>query len=308
MTPTDAPADGGADGMADGMAEAMRVNDSLPPGEEVERYWAEGAAAVAAIVELTYPGADGQRQALRLYRGNLPAPAPVLVYIHGGGWVGGSIALNESAVRALVAESGWSAVSIAYRLAPQHPFPAALDDVRAALAWLRDTAPGLGLDTRRIALGGASAGANLAAATALVTGGQGLAALILFYGVFGVDLDTDSYHRHAKGPGLTRGRMAECLAAYDPGARNRSNPGLTPLAARDLGNLPPAFVVAAERDVLSDDSRRFAARIAQDGGAVEMVEVAGVTHGFINRGRLVPAARGTLSRAARFLAAQEARA
>lgn len=287
---------------AEGMEEALRVHATFAREEDAAVFWSEGAPAVPTL-DLTYPGAAGQAQAVRFYRGR--KPGPVLLYIHGGGWVGGSIAVNEPAVRALVAESGWSAVSVSYRLAPAHPFPAGLDDVRAAFRWLVAAAPALGLDAGRIAIGGASAGANLAAAAALAGETGDFAGLVLFYGLFGADTDTPSYRSHADAPVLTRDRVEEILALYDPAGLRRREPLIAPLLAPSVAGLPPAFLVAAEYDVLADDSRRMAARLTAEGVRATLVEIAGVTHGFINRGRLVPSARQALTRAADFLVSLE---
>ncbi|MBI1172878.1 alpha/beta hydrolase fold domain-containing protein [bacterium] len=291
---------------APGMEEALRRHESFAREDEAVAFWAETAPQVPTV-EMTYPGGAGQPQTVRLYRGHLPAPAPVILYIHGGGWVGGSIAINDPAVRALVAESGWSAVSISYRFAPQHPYPAALQDVGAALRWLRDKASGLGLDAGRVAIGGASAGANLAAAAALAEPEGSLAGMVLFYGIFGADMETASYSTHADGPGLTRARMAEFFDLYDPVNLRRTDAMIAPALAPSLRALPPALLVVAEIDVLADDSRAFATRLRAEQVPTEVIEVAGVTHGFINRGRMVPAARDTLTRAAAFLSTLEPR-
>jgi acetyl esterase len=290
-----------APGMAEVLAEDARLS---PLGDAATAaFWAEGARHVADIRDLTFEGAAGQAQAARLYRSR-EGRTPVLLYIHGGGWSGGSIALNERAARELAAESGWSVLSISYRLAPAHPFPAGLDDCRAALTWLRREGPALDLDTDRIAIGGASAGANLAIATALAENGRGLSALLLFYGVFGADFSTSSYERFANGPGLTRQRMQELFSLYDPKGDRDREPLITPLLAdlAGLAEMPPALLIAAERDVLCTDSERMAHALTRAGVETTLHIEPGVTHGFINRGRLLPAATAALHRAAGFLA------
>ncbi|HEY8594216.1 MAG TPA: alpha/beta hydrolase [Devosiaceae bacterium] len=289
---------------AEGMKQAMRIHDKFEREEDAATYWAQGAPLIP-VEDLAYTGGGGQRQAARLYRGDRSGPAPVLLYIHGGGWVGGSIALNEPAVRSLVAESGWSVLSVSYRLAPHDPYPAGLQDCRAALEWLDLNGPAFGLDSSRIAIGGASAGANLAVATSLAEPVRPLVGMILFYGVFGASLDTPSYKTYADGHGLTRARMAALFEQYDPENRRFHDPLIAPLLADDLSALSPALLVAAQMDVLADDSRAFAARMQARGGRAVLLEVEGVTHGFINRGRLVPAARTALTRAARFLISLE---
>ena len=283
---------------APGMKEALEQGDLFASDDEAARFWSEGAPDVPTE-ETTYPGAQGQPQRARLYRGD--PDAPTLLYIHGGGWCSGSIDLNEPATRGLCLESGWNIVSISYRLAPGHPYPAGLEDCLAAFGWLQTESPTLGLRPGAIALGGASAGANLAMATNLALGARDVAALVLFYGVFGHDMNTDSYRAYRNGPGLTRARMVEIFGMYDPDRRRERDPLIAPLNAADLSGTPPACLIAAEHDVLLDDSRSMATALAQAGAPHTFHIEPGVTHGFINRGRLVPAARASVSRAASFL-------
>ncbi len=286
-----------APGMAATLAEETRLK-ALNDPDATAAYWAEGAPGVAAVEDLTYPGAAGQTQAARLYRGSDVATAPVLLYLHGGGWTGGSIALNEAACRALAAESGWAVMSVSYRLAPADPYPAGLNDAQAALAWLADNAASLGLDPARIAIGGASAGANLALACALSRPGATVG-LLLIYGVYDRDFGRDSYRRFGEGPGLSAARMQELFSMYAPDAGNE--PLVVPLHSTDLSTLPPACLIAAELDVLADESADMAEALRKAGVDTDYHQEPGVTHGFINRGRHLPAARACLSRGADFL-------
>lgn len=286
-----------APGMAEVLAEEARLT-ALNDPEGTAAFWTEGTADVA-VEDLFYVGAGGQRQAARLYRGARSAPEPVLLYLHGGGWVGGSIALNEPACRALAAESGWSVLSISYRLAPAHPYPAALEDAKAALRWLaHEGAARLGLEPGRIALGGASAGANLAMATALSMPGAAVG-LLLYYGVYDRDTTRPSYAEHDASPGITTARVREIFDLYAPAAG--TDPFVTPYHAPDLSFLPPACLIAAEMDVLRSENEAMAARMREAGCDIDFHVEPGVHHGFINRGRLLPAARSCLSRGAAFL-------
>jgi len=272
---------------ADGMQEAQRVNEGFASPEEGAAFWNKGIEK-PPFEDVTYPGGAGQPQAARLYRGG---DAGTLLYIHGGGWVGGSIALHEPSAAGIALQSGWDVLSISYRLAPAHPYPAGLEDCLAALRWLDARGP------RQVAVGGASAGANLAIATALSTNAP-LAAMVLFYGVFGDDFDTPSYRSFAEGYGLSRARMEEIFALYDPdGLRD---PLVAPLKA-DLRGLPPAAIIAAEIDVLHSENHAMAEALSAAGVATTFHTEPGVTHGFINRGRLVPAAGACITRAAAFL-------
>lgn len=274
------------------------------PQTEAEQFWVHGAADMHAIDDFQFPGAAGQLQRLRLFRAT-PDQRPLLIYIHGGGWLGGSIELNESAARALAAQSGRHVVSISYRFAPQHPYPAALQDCIAAVQWLQSTDCPTALtchaDLQRIAIGGASAGANLALTTALSLPLSTFEALVLFYGVFDDDMSTPSYQQYPEGPGMTRARMEMIFQHYDPQLHRRSDPLVTPLQA-NLQGLPHTVVAAAEIDVLRSENERLAQRLQAAGVKVSSWVEAGVTHGFINRGRLLPGARDTLSRAAEIIA------
>ncbi len=285
---------------ASGMKEAIEKHASFADQAEAAAYWASGAEDVMRH-DFTYIGADGQPQEARLYSSNQSAGAPVLLYIHGGGWTGGSIIANEWSACSIAASSGWNVLSISYRLSPEHPFPAGLNDCYAALTWLREAGSELGLDINRVALGGASAGANLALATALMDEPDQLMGLLLFYGVFGCDFNTESYLNYADGPGLTRARMQELFELYDPGGLRNTTPKISPLLSGQLSGLPSSLLIAAEHDVLLDDSKSMSKALTESGAATQFYIELGVTHGYINRGRMVPSANLSLARAAKFL-------
>lgn len=280
--------------LAEGVREAQRVNEAFVSANDAAAYWAEGTED-AFEEEMFYKGAGGQRQAVRLYPGRGDG---MLLYMHGGGWVGGSIALNHRACRLIAQQSGWDVVSISYRLAPEHPYPAALDDCQAAFQWLYDTG------YRKLALGGASAGGNLALSLAL-NGRIRLAGLLLFYPVTGSDFETESYQRYAEGYGLSRARMQELFVQYDPDTRRTAEicPLKTSLDRIRDATLPQTQIISAECDVLADDSRAMAQRLTEAGVDTFLHIEPGVTHGFINRGRLIPAADACLARAANYLKA-----
>ncbi len=293
--------------LAEGMAEVLLEEARLAKlnQQEAEKFWSENSADMHSVTEFMYPGAGGQQQRLRLYRASAET-RPTLLYIHGGGWIGGSIELNDSATRALAAQSGRHVVSISYRFAPQYPYPAALSDCLAAVQWLQsDKAPGdltRHLELQQLAIGGPSAGANLSLATALSLPAKTFDALVLFYGVYNDDMSVKSYTQHRDGPGfLTQSRMEHIFEAYDPEQRRRTDTRVTPLNA-ELEGLPHTIVAAAEIDVLRTESEQLAERLHKAGVEVTAWIEAGVTHGFINRGRLLPAAQKTLLRAAEALA------
>ncbi|MFK8079057.1 MAG: alpha/beta hydrolase [Granulosicoccus sp.] len=288
---------------APGMLETINETARLAPLGPIAtaQFWAVGADEVYATEEGCYPGAAGQQQHYRLYRASASS-APVLVYVHGGGWVGGSIDLNEPAARALASQSGCHVFSISYRLAPDHPYPAGLEDCKAAVQWLMAGRGPVDLETQCVAIGGASAGANLALSTALSLDRADFKALLLFYGVFDDDFETPSYQLYADGPGLSRARMQELFQLYDPLKRRLTDPLVTPLHAQ-LEGIPHTIMVAAQCDVLRSDSERLHKHLRDVAVDVDFWIEPGVTHGYINRGRTLPSARTSLSQASQKLAA-----
>lgn len=252
---------------------------------------------LAGTRELEIPGAAGMRRA-RLYDPDGRSPAPLLLHLHGGGWVVGDLEIDDRALRVLALESGARIVSLDYRLAPEHPFPAALDDTVAAFGWLREHAREFGASPGALALGGASAGANLALAAALRMRDTALplpAQLVLFHGVYGIDRDTESDRLFGiprfSGPLLN---MEFFYAAYAGLPEARRNPLVAPLLA-DLHSLPPCFVNAAGLDPLRDDSRRLGEALRKAGVPVDYIEYPGVVHGFTQYTRVSPAARRALA-------------
>ncbi|MCG6903296.1 MAG: alpha/beta hydrolase [Rhodobacter sp.] len=285
--------------LARGMQEVLAMDGRFASPAEAGAFWMVGGAEVATR-DLSYRGGAGQDQRLRLYRGAGPE-APTLIYVHGGGWVGGSIELHDYSARGMAVAAPCNVVSLSYRFAPDHPYPAGLTDCLAAVGWLHENGPGLGLNTERLLIGGASAGANLAAAAALSRDRAVFAGLLIFYGVLGCDFDTPSYQKYRNGPGLTRARMQELFGMYDPDGQRARDPLIAPLQSDRLGDLPPTCIIAAEHDVLLDENRAMAEALRQAGVPTDFHIEPGVTHGFINRGRLVPAADASIARAGEFL-------
>ena len=293
--------------MAEALALEAARDAGLPPPADIDEerargkaaavFWNEGLPAVASIE--THDAAG--RVPLHLFKPDRPGPLPVVVYVHGGGWAVDSVVQNEPLIRTLVTRSGWAVLAPTYRLAPEHPFPAGLDDAVAAVRWVQEHGHSHGLDPARIVLSGTSAGANLALAAAISGKTEPLAGLLLFYGVFGADFDTTSYRRFADGRyGLPRERMAHYFDLYDPAGKRTSDPLIQPLLA-DLDGLPPTWLLAAGLDVLRDDTLALHQKLIDAGVPVTLRFEPGVVHGFINRGRIVRAARRSLDAAAAFL-------
>ena len=265
-------------------------------------YWCDGAPEPYRTHELSAPGKAGPVR-MRAYRATPHANAPVILQIHGGGWVFGSIEETEPLSRHLAAATGAVVVSTSYRLAPENRFPAGLDDCAAALNWILANATDIGGDPRRIAVSGGSAGANLAGALALRHPDR-LKAALLFYGVLGNDFDTPSYLLFGDGTyGLSRERMQMFFKHYLGDGLAGNDPLVTPMHG-NLSTLPAAWVCAAECDVLRDDSVRFYGKLKALRDGDQFVLAAGCTHGFINRFRHLPAAHDITKSAAAFFRAK----
>jgi acetyl esterase len=222
---------------------------------------------VASVRDIVIPGQAGEIPA-RVYSPAADAPG-VTVYYHGGGWVLGSVDEWDASVRALAVASGCDVLSVDYRLAPEHPFPAAVDDAYDALIW----AAGSLADGRPLVVAGDSAGGNLAAVCALRardTGGPSLALQLLVYPVTDHDLDRKSYHQY-DGTELILNRrdMAWFWEHYAPDPAARANPYASPLRASDLSGLPAAYIVTAEHDPLRDEVFAHADRLRAAGVPVE---------------------------------------
>jgi len=219
----------------------------------------------------------------RLYR---PASGtlPLLLFFHGGGWVVGSVALSDTYCRALANASGCAVLSVEYRLAPEHRYPAAAQDAYTATEWAVAHASELGIDPRRVAVGGSSAGGNLAAVVTLMArerGGPALRAQWLQVPVLDHDFTRPSYVRNATGMGLTRKGMEWFWDMYAPDIATRDEPYASPLRAKDLRALPPALVVTAECDPLRDEGAEYAERLRAAGVPVTYLEYAGMVHAFM---------------------------
>lgn len=211
------------------------------------------------------------------------APKPVLVWFHGGGWVIGDLDTADPTARALAEASGAMVVSVDYRLAPEHRFPAAADDCFAAVAWVLEHADGLGVDRTHVAVGGDSAGANLAAAITLMArdrGGPDLAFQLLVYPALDPGMATPSYRDNGEGYLLRSSTMAWFWDCYLGPDGDRHNPYAAPVHAKDLHGLPPALVITAEYDPLRDEGEAYGAALAANGVRTTVTRYDGEIHGF----------------------------
>jgi acetyl esterase len=252
----------------------------------------------------------GRRLLCRVHRPETAAtgPLPVLVYLHGGGWVWNSIDTHDRLMREYAAAAGCAVVGPDYALSPEAAFPQAVEECAAVLRWVAEHGAEWGLDPRRIALGGDSAGGNLAMGAALLLRDAGalptagLRGLLLNYGVFDSRLDTPSYREFATGYGLTRERMDFYWKVYAPRDADRAHPYAAPLRAGDLSGLAPAALLhVAELDVLASESRAMAARLRESGVAVTETEFPGTAHGFLRSVGHVRAAQRAVAEAGAWL-------
>jgi acetyl esterase/lipase len=239
----------------------------------------------------------------RLYRPSGDEDIGLLVYFHGGGWVVGDLVTHDSTCRALAAESGHAVLAVDYRLAPEHPFPAALDDAVAATRWASANADELDCAPGRLAIGGDSAGGNLAAAVTQ-QGAVPIRFQLLVYPVTDVRCNTKSYGEFADGPYLTRASMDWYIAHYlSGGDRAADDPRVSPLLADDdaLAKSPPTHVVTVEMDVLRDEGEAYAARLESAGVPTTLRRYEGMFHGFFALPELIDVGREAVAEAGREL-------
>ena len=273
--------------------------------ERANQRWNADLPAMASVAEIIIP-ADAAL-------GSAPCPAKLLVppqavpgimlFVHGGGFAFGNPRTHERCARVLAFESRLPVLVPDYRLAPEHPYPAGLEDVVACLRAAFSVTAGLGVEPGALLVAGDSAGANLALAAMLreADAGRALpAGALLFYGVYGADFETPSYRRFKDGPGLTTGKMQRYWDWYVAEARARNHALVAPILADEaaLRALPPMHLLAAEIDPLLSDTLHFAERLAGLGRSDHARIVPGVTHGFLQMTNALPAAREALSGAA----------
>jgi acetyl esterase len=227
--------------------------------------------------------ADADGVPIRIYRPvETDEPSMALVYFHGGGWVVGSIDTHDGITRAIARRAGIVVVSADYRLAPEHPFPAALEDAWTATQWVSSHAEELELDVDRIGVGGDSSGGNLAAVVARRGRDHAvpIALQLLLYPVISYAFDTPSYSYFSEGYGLTRDGMRWYWDQYLGGA-DGENPDVSPSQTADLRRLPRAIVVTAEADVLRDEAESYAQRMFLSTVETEGYRYDGMVHGFL---------------------------
>jgi len=219
----------------------------------------------------------------RLYRPSAQTDLGLLVFFHGGGWVIGDLNSHDGVCRSIANKSGHAVLSVDYRLAPEHKFPAAFDDCVAAVKWAFENAKTLGIDNSRMAVGGDSAGGNLAAAVALAEVVP-FKFQMLIYPAVDMSMESPSISENANAPILTKAVMAWFVAHYMSSDADRANIKASPMVASDdqLKRVPPAIVITAQYDPLRDEGEAYGKRLVENGVSATITRYNGAFHGFFN--------------------------
>ena len=273
-----------------GIAEVRAMTD------RIGAFLGEGSAPFKHERDLSLPGPRGQVPC-RLYLPDGAEGAPLLVYAHGGGFMQGSLPSWDHFLRDLVRQSGVAALSVDYKLSPEVKFPVAYEEMVAITRLAIREGAGFGIDPSRIAVGGDSAGANLALATALAMRDAGERALkfqLLIYGCFSTDCDSPSWQRFGQGAGLNRANMRWIWETYLERPEQKEDWRAAPILA-DLNGVAPAHLIVGSLDPLLDDSNNLAAKLKAAGVPCDLTIYQGINHGFIRYGRLIRTARQAIA-------------
>jgi acetyl esterase len=267
---------------------------SLAPGEP-ER--------VASVENRTVPGPAGEIP-VRIYKPDARGPLPALVYFHGGGWVLCSLDTHDNVCRSLANQAGCAVVSVDYRLAPEHRYPAGPEDCYAVTRWVSQHGAEIGVDPARIAIGGDSAGGNITAVVAQMARdrrGPKLRFQLLVYPVTDMRFDTPSYRDNAEGYFLTTTMMKWFWRQYLNADAEGNDAYASPLRAKDLSGLPPGLCITAEFDPLRDEGEAYAAKLREAGVACPARRYDGMIHGFFGMGLILDKAKLAVGEAAKAL-------
>jgi acetyl esterase len=257
--------------------------------------------AVASVEDRKIPGRGGEIP-VRIYVPEGKGPFPGVVFLHGGGWVIGDLDTHDKICRVISRGAGAVVVSVDYRRAPEHRFPAALEDGFDATCWAADHAAALGIDPRKLVIAGDSAGANMVAVIAIKARDAkrpALALQVLVYPVIDMtSFDTASHREFAEDHFLTRALMERFARDYLPSAADRKTPDASPRFAADLSGLPRALVITAECDPLRDEGEAYAKRMQDAGVPVTSTRYAGMIHPFLHFLGVTPSAHKALEQVA----------
>ena len=264
--------------------------------DRIGAFLGEGSIPLERERDLSLPGPHGQVPC-RLYLPDGAEKPPLIIYAHGGGFMQGSLPSWDAMLRELVRQSGVAALSVDYRLSPEHRFPVAFEEMVAMVRLAAHEGAEFGIDPTRLAVGGDSAGANLALAAALAVrdaGQRELGFMLLIYGCFSTDTESPSWQRFGQGAGLSQTQMRWIWETYLERPEQRDDWRAAPILA-NLAGLPPAHLIVGSLDPLLDDSHRLAARLKEAGVPHELTVYEGINHGFIRYGRLIATARRATS-------------
>ncbi len=293
------PLDPAVADMLQGFAEAEGpAMTDVPPSEAREMYRAMQSTLLRPDVYEVTDDSAGEIP-VRIYRPTADL-SPAIVYFHGGGWVIGDLETHDPVCRQLALATGYTVIAVDYRLAPEHPFPAPLDDCYDATCWVADNARSLNIDPGRIAVAGDSAGGNLAACVSLKARDMGSPAIsfqLLIYPVIDSQMNTQSYEDNADGFLLTRDSMQWFWNHYTD-EDSAMDPLAAPANARNLEGLPPACIITAEFDPLRDEGEVFADRLVKHGVPTRLERFDGMIHGFFGMTDLLAGSRQAMSLAA----------
>jgi acetyl esterase len=263
--------------------------------DRVGAFLGEGSVPLEKERDLTLPGPYGQVPC-RLYLPDNGVQPAMLVYAHGGGFMQGSLPSWDAMLRELVRQSGVAALSVDYKLAPEHRFPKAFEEMVAVTRLVAREGADLGIDPNRLAVGGDSAGANLALAAAMALRDEGFRAIrfmLLIYGVYSTDTQSPSWHRFGQGPGLSQTQMRWIWETYLEDPEQQNDWRVAPVLG-NLNGLPSAQLIVGGLDPLLDDSHRLAAALRSADVPHSLNVYDGINHGFIRYGRLIATARRAL--------------
>jgi acetyl esterase len=281
----------------------VRVTLPLAPHRRINDLLGKRTATGGPVMEATterYVEAHGRRIFCRVYRPVTDRVLPTLVYFHGGGWVWASVDTHDRIAREYAAATPMTVVSVDYALSPEAKFPQALEECAEVVRFIADQGASWDLDTRRLLVGGDSAGGNLALATALLlrdTGGPALRGIVASYPVCDSRFDTDSHRAYGDGSyGLSTERMAFYWSVYVPHDIDRLHP-LAAVLRANLAGLPPVIVQLAELDVLRSEGEALVAKLRAAGVAVETETYPGVVHGFLRATGSVRKAQDAVAKA-----------
>ena len=250
----------------------------------VQLFQVENPEPVAGVEDRTIPSPNGDLP-IRIYTPEGDGPLPVLVFFHGGGWVVGNLESHDATCRALTNAAGCITIAVDYRLAPEHKFPAAPEDCYEATKWAVLNVASLGGDPHRVAVGGDSAGGNLAAAVALMSGDRGapsFAYQLLLYPVTNHAFDTESCKQNGEGYLLTKDSMVWFWDHYLENDEAGKNPYASPLLAKYVNSPPPGLVITAEFDPLRDEGEAYGKKLQDAGADITISRYDGTIHGFFS--------------------------